>query len=190
MLLVQLIKSKPWLRRDSEEVFQGSDWVSEDVNEMPKLEAQVWIALYNLLSKKSCADKYELHHYRQNVLTGLAGHINGLMTNQLPILEPLKEWLLKLQVSKGSASATPTQNLILIESVAEIEKSLRGRYDGQYGRIAQEQRDLFLGETSETWQNEANKLLETLETSAARSLLPSKTSPTCGHCKTPDPKHR
>ena len=194
MLLVQLLKSKPWLRRESGEVYEGSDWVAEDVNQMAKLEAQSWIALYNVLSKKSCADKYELHHYRQKVLTGLAGHINALMVNQLPILEPLKEWLLKLQVSQGSSTAPVSkQNLILIESVAEIEKSLRGRYDGKYQSIAQEQKDLFLGETSDTWQKEAAAhLLETLESKAARSLLPANLpmGPRCGHCQASQPQHR
>ena len=195
MLLVQLLKSKPWLRRESQQVFEGSDWAAEDVNgRMAKLEAQSWMALYNLLSKKSCADKYELNHYRQNVLIGLAGHINGLMINQLPILEPLKEWLLKLQVSQSSGTPV-SQNLILIESVAEIEKSLRSRYDDKYQSIAQQQKDLFLGETSDTWQKEANKLLETLGSKAAHSLLPATGSSgnlpiSCAHCQNAQPQHR
>lgn len=195
MLLVQLLKSKPWLRRESQQVFEGSDWAAEDVNgRMAKLEAQLWMALYNLLSKKSCADKYELNHYRQNVLIGLAGHINGLMINQLPILEPLKEWLLKLQVSQSSGTPV-SQNLILIESVAEIEKSLRSRYDDKYQSIAQQQKDLFLGETSDTWQKEANKLLETLGSKAAHSLLPATGSSgnlpiSCAHCQNAQPQHR
>ena len=195
MLLVQLLKSKPWLRRESQQVFEGSDWAAEDVNgRMAKLEAQSWMAFYNLLSKKSCADKYELNHYRQNVLIGLAGHINGLMINQLPILEPLKEWLLKLQVSQSSGTPV-SQNLILIESVAEIEKSLRSRYDDKYQSIAQQQKDLFLGETSDTWQKEANKLLETLGSKAAHSLLPATGSSgnlpiSCAHCQNAQPQHR
>ena len=136
MLLVQLLKCKPWYRRDKSQIFEGSEWIQEDLDEMPKLEAQTWIALYNVLSKKICSDKYELHHYRQNVLTGLAGQINANMIHQLPILEPLKDWLLKLKIHVHSASGAPSQNLVMIESVAEIEKSLRLHYDGKFARLA------------------------------------------------------
>ena len=192
MLLVQLLKSKPWYRRENNQVFQGSEWVEEDMEAMPKLEAQTWIALYNMLSKKSCSDKYELHHYRQKVLTSLGGQINACIIHQLPILEPLKDWLVKLQVNSNVASA-PEKNLILIESVAEIEKALHNHYDDKYERIAEEQRELFLGETTEAWQSEAAKLLETLESDAARSLLPEKVrraDPVCGHCGANNPSQR
>ena len=106
----------------------------------------------------------------------------------------LKEWLLKLQVSQSSGT-TVSQNLILIESVAEIEKSLRSRYDDKYQSIAQQQKDLFLGETSDTWQKEANKLLETLGSKAAHSLLPATGSSgnlpiSCAHCQNAQPQHR
>ena len=136
MLLVQLLKSKPWFRRDKSDVFQGSEWVPEDVDEMPKLEAQTWIALYNILSKKICSDKYELHHYRQNVLTGLAGQINANLVCQLPMLEPFKDWLLKLKMHAHSATSTPSKNLVMIETVAQIEESLRNHYEGKFTRLA------------------------------------------------------
>ena len=50
-------------------VFHGSEWIRVDTTndeefDLPKLEAQAWLTLYNLMSKKESKDKYDLHHYR------------------------------------------------------------------------------------------------------------------------------
>ena len=95
------------------------------------LLAQAWIALYNLLSKKQSKDKYELHHYRLNVITKLSGYINESLSHQLPILENLKGWLLRLNVANASSAAAPARDLVMIEAVAEIYDSL-GKYVHMY----------------------------------------------------------
>ena len=134
IVLANLLEMKPWLKvsnvggENISRVFEGSDWILEEetTNAMPKIEAQVWIALYNLLSKKQCMDKYELHHYRINVLGKLSGQINEISIRQLPILEKLKEWLLRVGVVKNQAQSA--KDLVLIEAVAEIHQSLEDRY--------------------------------------------------------------
>ena len=135
IVLANLLDMKPWLKVSGENntrVFEGSDWVLEDetASALPKIEGQVWIALYNLLSKKQCTDKYELHHYRINVLGKLSGHINDVLIRQLPILEKLKEWLLRLSVAQTHAQSA--KDLVLIEAVAEIQQSLENRYANRY----------------------------------------------------------
>ena len=59
VVLANLLEIKPWLRINcngggANRVFEGSEWVLEEETNtsMPKIEGQVWIALYNLLSKK------------------------------------------------------------------------------------------------------------------------------------------
>ena len=104
VILANLLDMKPWIRIGNgniTRIFEGSEWTLEEedmARVIPKIEGQVWIALYNLLSKKQCTDKYELHHYRVNVLEKLAGQINDSITRQLPILEKLKEWLLRISM--------------------------------------------------------------------------------------------
>lgn len=196
IVLANLLDMKPWLKVSGENntrVFEGSDWVLEDetASALPKIEGQVWIALYNLLSKKQCTDKYELHHYRINVLGKLSGHINDVLIRQLPILEKLREWLLRLSVAQTHAQSA--KDLVLIEAVAEIQQSLENRYANRYEEITEQQKEVFLNEAADSWQVEAGKLLETLDTGAARSLLDKKnpaSEDSCGNCRQADAKQR
>ena len=138
IMLCQLLESKPWLEHPGRaRFFDGTAWTEYLDQDLPKIEAQVWIALYNLLSKKVCSEKYQLHHYRLNILCKMAGEINDWTIRQLPILEKLKEWLLRLSVVKPQAEAA--KDLIMIESVAEIRTALEERYAKRYEDIAQDQ---------------------------------------------------
>ena len=85
----------------------------EDEDQLPKLEAQAWLAIYNLLSKDQCKDKYELHHYRITQLTKLSGLINETKSSQLPILSSLKEWLVRQGVANAGLSAPPKVRLAI-----------------------------------------------------------------------------
>ena len=85
----------------------------------------------------------------------MAGEINDWSIRQLPILEELKEWLLRLSVVKPQAEAA--KDLIMIESVAEIRTALEERYTKRYEDIAQDQVTRFLEEAAQDsfWSNEA-----------------------------------
>ena len=190
ILMAQLLEIKPWMKfeKDSSKIFDGSDWI-EDEGQLGKLEGQAWITLYNLMSKKAFQEKYEMHHYRITVLSKLSGQLNDHIISQLPVLEKLKEWLLRINLAKPSAP--PPKNMVLIEAVAAIKDSLESRYASKYQDIANEQKDLFLQEASEAWQAEAGRLIDTLETEAAQQLLTSKGNTSnqdankkaCGHCR-------
>jgi hypothetical protein len=195
ILLTQLLESKPWahVKKGRVMIFEGSDWIEcpkDDDSQLPKLEAQAWIALYNLLSKRVCTDKYELNNYRLNVVTKLATQINEDKENQLPILTKLREWLLRLSLAKPLAASS--KDLVLIETVNEIFTSMHTRYSSHFDAIAQAQSDTFLGETSASWQAEAGRLLETLDSEAAQSLLVLGDHPKsgCVQCQVPVAKSR
>ena len=57
----------------------------------------------------------------------------------------------------------------------------------------EQQKEVFLNEAADSWQVEAGKLLETLDTGAARSLLDKKnpaSEDSCGNCRQADAKQR
>jgi hypothetical protein len=73
-VLVPLIESKPWLRvndKGERERFENNKWSVLDKSEygrLPKVEGQIWIALYNLFMNPECRKKYELTEERKSVL--------------------------------------------------------------------------------------------------------------------------
>jgi hypothetical protein len=69
-----LIEEKPWLRVNSNgerEVYENNKWgvVSRgEYGKLPKVEGQVWLALYNLFADAECMKKYELNSERKESL--------------------------------------------------------------------------------------------------------------------------
>jgi zinc finger MYND domain-containing protein 10 len=74
MCIVPLIESKPWLRRTDKgkrEKWEESKWMEVPAHEfsrIPKIEGQLWIAIYNLLMTKESAERYEITDYRKGTL--------------------------------------------------------------------------------------------------------------------------
>ena len=91
---------------------------------MPKIEAQVWIALYDLLSKKVCTEKYEINNYRKNVIVKVADKISDDHIDQLPMLKMFKKWLLQLSISPTPPSSNQMKANFMIETVAELRDGL------------------------------------------------------------------
>jgi len=73
-VLAPLIELKPWLRTgraDRREVYEGQKWTIVEPGEyarLPRLEAQVWITIYNLFMNPQCRGKYELSDFRKSNL--------------------------------------------------------------------------------------------------------------------------
>ena len=67
-------------------------------NHCTKADAQIWISLYNLMSKKATAQKYEINNFRKTILTKLSGNIKETTEFNLGFLKPFKKWLLELEL--------------------------------------------------------------------------------------------
>lgn len=85
------------------------------------MEGQIWIALYNLLSKPQSAEKYEIGEYRKGILLKSLRYLNEEVENQLSFLSGFKKWLLKLQMGSAPPAKSAT---LFIEAVAEIREDL------------------------------------------------------------------
>lgn len=73
-ILVPLIEEKPYLRtnkNNEREVYENSKWTVVPKNEyskIPKLEGNLWVAIYNLFMEPECRKKYELNDFRKSNL--------------------------------------------------------------------------------------------------------------------------
>lgn len=73
-VLVPLIEDKPWIRKGANgerEKYENGKWMIVDKGEyskIVKLEANVWIAIYNLFMEPECRKKYELSDFRKSNL--------------------------------------------------------------------------------------------------------------------------
>ena len=71
--LVHLIEKAPWMKRQGKDLmrYEERKWSvipQEEYDRLSKVEAQIWIALYNLLVEPECRRKYEYSEYNQSII--------------------------------------------------------------------------------------------------------------------------
>ncbi len=96
----------------------------EDRYLMPKIEGQVWLALYQLLLSPHCLQKYEYTDYNKNRITKLRAHLNEVVLDQMPHLVQLQRFLEQLSFMEPP---TVKKQLVLeqvIERLIEICKEI------------------------------------------------------------------
>jgi hypothetical protein len=123
MLLVALMEFKPWLRESEKNkkvenlVFENNTWIplEETSAKLPKLEAQVWISLYNLLMNTENNKKYEITDFRKNNLLRLRKYMNESLYDHIP---PLQQFYRRLEeMSLMDHSSLHVTNPFVVELV-------------------------------------------------------------------------
>ena len=91
-VLVPLLEIKPWLRlnaKGQQEKFEDQRWQVvkvEDSNKLCKIEAQIWLTIYNMFASQDSNRKYEITSFRKQNLMRLRKYLNETLVDQLPIL--------------------------------------------------------------------------------------------------------
>ena len=108
-ILVPLLEMKPWFRKNKKgdlEKFEDQKWVKvppQDVNKIPKVEAQIWLTIYNMFLSQDTNRKYEVTSFRKANLLRLRKYLNEVVLDQLPMLTNLLRALEELSMVQESA---------------------------------------------------------------------------------------
>eukprot|EP00062_Callorhinchus_milii_P006296 gi/632946850/ref/XP_007888762.1/ PREDICTED: zinc finger MYND domain-containing protein 10 [Callorhinchus milii] len=181
-VLVCLVQHCPWSRRTSKgELHKYNDgrWCKvppEDYLKMTKLDGQVWLALYNLVMRPECQQRYDFNSYNKNQLLKLQGFLTEVLLDQLPILVELQRFLSHLSVTDP---APPKRNLVL-EQVPEIWDRLTRENTGKWQAIAKHQVINVFNPSDKDLLHQARKLAETYNLDVMENLIPDR--PKCALC--------
>ncbi|KAF5903716.1 zinc finger MYND domain-containing protein 10, partial [Clarias magur] len=180
-VLVQLVEHCPWSRRSGGRLqkYESGKWreiPAEDQLKMTKLEAQVWIALLNLLLKPDCQRKYDFNNFNKKQLLKLRGFLTEVLIDQLPNLVDLQRFLSHLAVTDP---APPKKDLIL-EQLPEIWNEIVAENSGKWKAIAKHQIKKVFNPTDSELREQANRLAEIYNLDVMECLIPDK--PKCGAC--------
>ena len=108
-ILVPLLEMKPWFRKNKKgelEKFEDQKWVKvppQDMNKMPKIEAQIWLTIYNMFLSQDSNRKYEVTTFRKANLLRLRKYLNEVVLDQLPMLTNLLRSLEELSMVQESS---------------------------------------------------------------------------------------
>eukprot|EP01019_Chilodonella_uncinata_P003792 GABU01004678.1.p1 GENE.GABU01004678.1~~GABU01004678.1.p1 ORF type:complete len:263 (-),score=60.81 GABU01004678.1:39-788(-) len=106
-------------------MFEDGQWVKvppEGMSKMPKIEGQVWIAIYNLFLSPECASKYEITDYRKNMILRLRKYMNELVLDQIPNLVDLLKTLEQMSIMNTNAQST--SNPFVVQQMPEIRTKI------------------------------------------------------------------
>lgn len=110
-VLVPLIETKPWLRKNQKgniEKFEDQKWQvvdQKDSNKVTKIEAQIWLAIYNMFSSQDANRKYEVTSFRKANLLRLRKYLNEHLLDQLPMLVNMLRALEEMSMMSDNAVA-------------------------------------------------------------------------------------
>ncbi|MBN3292269.1 ZMY10 protein, partial [Polypterus senegalus] len=180
-ILVQLVEHCPWSRKNKGklEKYMDGRWYevpAEDHLKMTKLDGQVWIALYNLLLRPECQQKYDFNNFNKSQLLKLRGFLTEVLIDQLPNLVELQRFLSHLAVTDP---APPKKDLIL-EQIPEIRDNILKENAGKWKAIAKHQVKQVFSPSEEDLREQACRLAQTYNLDVMETLIPEK--PKCGHC--------
>ena len=91
-ILVPLLELRPWIRKNAKgetEKFEDQKWVVvpiQDSTKIPKIEAQIWLTIYNMFLSQDSNRKYEVTSFRKANLLRLRKYLNETLLDQLPML--------------------------------------------------------------------------------------------------------
>ena len=83
--LVPMLEMKPWLRTNTKgetEKWEDSKWIHVPENEtqrLTKIEAQIWLTIYNIFLSSSAGRTYEITSFRKDTLLRLRKFMNEVL---------------------------------------------------------------------------------------------------------------
>ncbi|KAI8618819.1 hypothetical protein BC830DRAFT_887021 [Chytriomyces sp. MP71] len=134
---VYLIECAPWLQKEKNiksgkpqySSFENGSWKSiavEDMQKLGKVEAQVWLALYNLLLDNECRRKLVYTDHNKSVILRLRPYVEPILVDQLPVLSHVQRHLDELLIMDVPTS-NPEGSSFLIEQVPEVSNEINSQ---------------------------------------------------------------
>lgn len=180
--LVALVVSPPWSQRHDGQLLKFTDegkWVDvphQNQFQLTKPEAQVWLALYNLLMEPECRRKYEYNSHSKAEILRLRGFMNEVLLDQIPVLVELRRALEELSLMEPPAPDTS----IVLEQLPEIRQGLEKINGGRWAQLAAYQNKKVFNPDEQTRKAQAKLLAETYSLDMLDSLFPEQ--PKCVVC--------
>lgn len=145
-VLVPLLEIKPWIRKNSkgeEEKFEDQQWTvikPHERGKLTKIEAQIWLTIYNMFMTNDTSRKYEMTNFRKQNLLRLRKFMNEVLLDQLPMLADMLRGLEELNI-QGDPGAVSTSNAFVVQTLPEIRTRLLANKN--WREIADQQANTF-----------------------------------------------
>ncbi|CAF2135604.1 unnamed protein product [Rotaria magnacalcarata] len=182
LLLVDFIEMKPWEKTINDGTYMRhieGKWQKismEDRYIVPKIEGQVWLALYQLLLSPHCLQKYEYTEYNKNRITKLRAHLNEVILDQMPHLIQLQRFLEQLSFMEPPTA----KKQLVLEQVAELYDRIVRKYKNQWRTLAETQAKTVLNPSDSEARQQAARWANTMNFDILETVI--NEAPKCAIC--------
>ena len=127
-VLVPLLELRPWIRvnhKGEEEKFEDQKWQvikEHDKGKVTKVEAQIWLTIYNMFMTADSSRKYEITTFRKQNLLRLRKYMNEMLLDQLPMLTPMLRGLEEMNLMADTN--VQSKNSFIVQTLPEIRSRL------------------------------------------------------------------
>merc|ERR1711959_316373 len=183
MQLVPLLHNAPWsYQTPSGQIkrFIDNKWEevsADDALRLNKYQAQVWLAVYNLVMDNNMRAKYDINSHRKSTLMGLRKYFNATLIDQLPVLADLQRTLEELNMMEAPEAAN--KSFFVLEQIATMRDQL---LENDWTTVAQHIREAVLSISDEEFKAEMGKMAEWYNQFDCDSLTDE---PKCAKCGAP-----
>nr|XP_022909776.1 zinc finger MYND domain-containing protein 10 [Onthophagus taurus] len=176
VLLIEVLLHHPWHQNGL--LYKNNQWIKWDGEGLPQCEAQIWLALHQVLLNPNCGPHYAITDSRKSQLMKLLPIISPVLLDQLSPLIDLKYWLCQLSVS--SQPAAPPKP-ILLETILEIKNKILAQGERKWKKIAKQQLPIVFCTDQKTLMEIAQGLTEAYNLDLIEKLDDDKAR-TCEKC--------
>ncbi|KAL4477618.1 hypothetical protein ABPG74_002768 [Tetrahymena malaccensis] len=173
------------------EKYENSKWQiveKSEYSKIVKLEANVWITIYNLFMNPECRKKYELNEFRKSNLLRLRKYMNEILLDQVPNLFHMLRTLEELSIM--NVQSVPKSNPFIVQQIPEIrENIIKGKNQND---IAEKQKNEYFVNDKETAKQDMQRLadlygqniIDGLMEGFKCELCKKEATKRCSQCKT------
>ncbi|KAG5191579.1 hypothetical protein JKP88DRAFT_271291 [Tribonema minus] len=174
--IVPLIENPPWTRRlDSGKWqkfidFKWQDVKPADLLKLTRLEAQVWLALFHLVTQPECRRRYHINAFRKAALLRARRYVNDVLLDQLPVLADVQRFMDELAIADvPEPSQDPVSAGLLMEQVPQVRETIvRGR---DWAAVAAQQIDDVFGRVEDATDPDLRRIGQLYQDDALESIL-------------------
>ena len=131
MLLCPLVETPPWTWRNRDTAqwmkFENQKWkVVKPINllKLTKLEGQIWLAIYNILTDKACGERYYFSSQRKDNLLRARKYLNDVLLDQLPMLADIQRFMDEITIMKPPEASAKNMGGLIMEQVPVVRDGM------------------------------------------------------------------
>ena len=182
-VLVPMLELKPWIRTNSkgeEEKFEDQKWTvikPHERGKLTKIEAQIWLTIYNMFMTNDTSRKYEMTSFRKQNLLRLRKFMNETLLDQLPMLADMLRGLEELNIS-ADPGAVSGSNAFIVQTLPEIRTRLLANRN--WNEIAAKQALTFFSANSQQEKADMNRLVQLYANDVFEDFMEDPKCEECG----------